>query len=103
MRVSKETIGREGANLGGLRTVDAIGVSMDRGCRGSGGLFVRGCWPFEMLVSVWFDRFVVRIRYRLRPALRARLPKTRPDDGHTCDEVPIFAGVDAANRLHTGY
>ncbi len=103
MRVSKKKIGRKGANLGGLTMVDPIGVSTVRGCCGVGGLSLGGCWPSEMVVSVCFDRFLVRGRYRHRPALWARLSRNRPDDGQTCDEVPIFAGVDAANRLHTGY
>ncbi len=42
MRVSNKTIGREGSNLGGGGMVDAMGVSMDRGCCGSGGLWFRG-------------------------------------------------------------
>lgn len=43
MRVWLEAIGRKGTYLGGGGMVDAMGVSIDRGCFGSGGLIVRGC------------------------------------------------------------
>lgn len=103
MRVSKETVGREGANLGGVQIVDAIRSSMGRGCYGSGGLSYEGWWPSEMVVSLWSDRFLVRVRYRRRLAFRAGASSASPNAGQTSDEVPIFAVVDAANRLHTGH
>jgi len=83
--------------------VDPIGVSMDPGCCGVGGLWFRGCWPCEMVVGVWFERFAIRVRHRRRPRLGEGDPRARPNERQACDAVPILAVIDAANRLHTGY
>jgi hypothetical protein len=57
MRVSNKKIGRGGANLGGLRMVGAIRVSMDRGCCGSSDLDFKGCWDSELVEKPWPGRF----------------------------------------------
>ncbi len=56
-----------------------------------------------MVVRRWPVWLLVRIRNRRRLRLSAGAPRARPNAGQTCDGVPIFAVVDAANGLHVGY
>ena len=103
MRVSSKKISRKGTYLGGGGMVDAMGVSMDLGCCGSGGLLVRGCWPLEMVVGVCVERFVIRVRNPRRLTFGADVSRARPNERQALDAVAVFAVVDAANRLHTGH
>jgi hypothetical protein len=102
MRVSNKKIGREGANLGGDRIVDAIGVSMDLGCSGSGALVVRVGYDFELVEKLWPGRYPVWIRNRRWSPFGAGVPRSRPHERQACGEVSVFAVVDAANRFHIG-
>ena len=56
-----------------------------------------------MVVGGCFERFVIRVRHPRRLTFGEGDPRARPNERHTCDAVPIFAVIDAANRFHVGY
>ncbi|NIA26268.1 MAG: hypothetical protein GWP04_11985 [Gammaproteobacteria bacterium] len=48
----------------------------------------------------WFGPFPIRIRDRRRRCFDAWVPEIRPDERQASGHVPIFAVLDAEDRVH---